>query len=371
MNKFWYTILFLAQIALFAIQLPLTIIAAYLLCVFYVLYCANRIFVTWRCLTLGILGFAAALIATLTFNHEITPILYLILTPFLFLVAFDFVDKDLNLVVEVLSNIFWIAVFAITFALIFNRHEAEPLGSILPWSSTNGIPSYLIVIQVAYSIAYYLSRNRLPIFSGLVSVVVAGFGLGRGAIIVALLIFAFSVLVNVFILKIKRDKRLFFYGIFALSISAFTIFDGLGGVVNLINKLIDGSKFSGGFFDEHRSRMIMEYLDKITAFGFLFGESYSGISIASDYGGNPHNSFIRIHSYYGILPLLFVMAPFLIILISKRCRQQKTIVVILLIFVLLRAATEPILFPTPLDFFYILYIMIFIRFSALGKNSIR
>ena len=65
-------------------------------------------------------------------------------------------------------------VVAISVGLVLNWGDQKPLGQIIPGSSTDNLPSYLVVLQVALSIA--------------ATFVVAMFGVGRGSTIVFLII---------------------------------------------------------------------------------------------------------------------------------------------------------------------------------------
>jgi hypothetical protein len=65
-------------------------------------------------------------------------------------------------------------VVAISVGLVLNWGDQKPLGQIIPGSSTDNLPSYLVVLQVALSIAS--------------TFVVAMFGVGRGSTIVFLII---------------------------------------------------------------------------------------------------------------------------------------------------------------------------------------
>tara|TARA_B110001450_G_scaffold164880_1_gene153753 strand:+ start:483 stop:908 length:426 start_codon:yes stop_codon:yes gene_type:complete len=126
------------------------------------------------------------------------------------------------------------------------------------------------------------------------------------------------------------------------------------------NELIMLTKLSVGLVDENRLEILSIYLENLDAFGAIFGGSYSGTLIASEYSGNPHISFIRTHYLFGLLPMLaYIVSPVLIIFLV-RDRKAKFVLLGFITLVWLRVLSEPILFPTVLDFFYFL-----IFFSAL------
>lgn len=349
---------------LFVLQLPITIVGSYVLSAFYSLF-GKRVsgFSDVKIATCAVLCLFF-LVPVLLFNHGPTPLLYLMLSPFLCLMAYKFSRESIDTVEGALKYLYWIFLFLIAIALVVFRDEPEPLGAILPWASTNGIPSYLIVVQIALSLAYYLNHDRLPILSTICTLIVAVYGLGRGSMIVGLLLVFLSVFVNIYIAKSDvyrcRTKRAVAIIMVAVSILLMLYYDY---VISSIDLWIEGSKFSGGVLDEHRGKIISDYLGKIEGFELLFGADYENTSITQNYGGNPHNSYIRIHSFYGILGLIIVFIPLFMVFFSRREVNQKIVLFLFVLMALLRATSETIFFPSTLDFFYMLYFFMFFRFS--------
>lgn len=349
----------------FTLQLPATIAASYAICVVLFLIKEHKFSFRRKYIFFYSLALFFIFIPTLTLNHEETPLFYLFLSPFLIFWAYSFSRNSIDHVSHVLKRVFWIFVLFIVTAYAIHWDEPEPLGAIFPWASTNGIPSYLIVVQIAYSIAFYLERNRLPLASSSTTMIVAILGLGRGSMAIGAAILLFSFLVNFSQTKRKAHRYIALtFGLLALISCSLLL--GVwaeqlsGGVV----ALIEGSKFASGIFDEHRGRMLADYLAKIDALSFFLGASYDGTSINQDYGGNPHNSFIRLHSFYGLAGLVFFLTPIFLVLTSRKYFAQKIVVSTLVLMALARAATEPLFFPSALDLFYFLYFFIFFRFSA-------
>ena len=360
-----YDTAFLALVLLaFVIQLPFFIFLSYIVCAFYV--GIGRQLESFRVSHLSVWSIVTFLcmISAATFNHEWGPLFYLFFSPVLYLAADRFSSKSLAHIVFCLRNLYWAFVVGIAIGIAVHWGESEPLGAILPWSSTNGLPSYLIVVQVAYSLAYFLYNNRLPVFSTVATLSVAVFGLGRGSIIIGSLVFFLSILLNLTVVKSLVDRKVALRLFLLIAPFLFLyVNQNFGAICSEINLLIEGSKFSSGVLDEHRGVIIDDYLGKIDAWAFLFGADYSGTSIVLRYGGNPHNSFIRAHSFYGLFGLVLIFAPILYIACVNKIVVHKVVAIVLISMVLLRAATEPILFPTTLDFFYFLYFFLFLRFA--------
>lgn len=363
--KTLYDTAFLSFLLLaFAIQQPVTIAISYGLCGIYALLGLRRLALSR---TQIITFFVVVILSSLTvlnLNQGAASVLYLFSLPLAIIAAKVFGNRSHQHVITCLRYTFWLFVVATAAGLVIYWEEAEPLGAIFPGVSTNGLPSYLIVLQIAYSITYYFKHNRLPLWSTVGTLIVAVFGLGRGSIIIAGLILLSSVLINAWTTESRAERKIYLVaGMLASPALVIFLFTYYTEVISYLNVAIEGSKFSGGVIDEHRARMMTDYMQKMDVWSLFFGTSYHGTSIENIYGGNPHNSFIRLHSFYGLAGFLLVFLSFALIFASAKCLKHKTVTLLFIIFSLLRALTEPIFFPSVLDFFYILYLVVFFNFA--------
>ena len=98
--------------------------------------------------------------------------------------------------------------------------------------------------------------------------------------------------------------------------------------------------------------MLNAYLHKIDYFESFTGVDYSNTIIEVFYNNNPHNSFIRAHSIFGLpyLGLIFFI-PGLIFIFYKKIKYRFYVSGVLLI-LFFRTYAEPIMFPSLLDFYY-------------------
>lgn len=362
MSKLDDTLFLVLVLSAFAIQQPATIGFSYALYAAYIIKNRKSLKMT----SLQVLAYSLAtlllILPVANFKHGGTSLFYLVTFPLVIISANLFSSKSLDYIYGCLNKVFWIFIIAIAIGLARNWDDPEPLGAIIPGSSTNGLPSYLIVLQISLSITALIKYNRLPLLPAAATLVVAIFGIGRGSIITAALILVTSIFVNLYVTKSRADRAIFFKAsIILLPIFCYYIFFNYEDISELIEALIEGSKFSGSVLDEHRGKIIADYLGKIDGWVLLFGTDYSGTSIVTHYGGNPHNSFIRAHSFYGILGLLLIILSSAAILIPRKNIHQKIITFIFVLLALMRASTEPIFFPSALDFFYCLYIFIYFK----------
>lgn len=364
LDSFFLSLLLFA----FSVQQPISIAISYGLCAVYIIFSFGRFVFNLNHIFIFSIFIIPIFLAVLSFNHGLTSVFYLLSSPLIIVAARIFANKSNQHVLSCLSNVYWLFVFLVFFGLVWHWDDPEPLGAIFPNSSTNGLPSYLIVVQIAFSIAYYFKNNRLPVLSSIVTVVIAGIGLGRGSIIIATSIIVFSLFVNVVVLRLKNDIVFVFMSltVICLILSMFIYFNDFD-LVSYVKIYIEGSKFSGGIFDEHRGRIVADYLNKMDGWSLIFGADYNETSIVEYYGGNPHNSFIRVHSFYGFAGLLYVSIPLFFVLTSGRVMRHKCIISGLITLTLIRAITEPIFFPSTLDFFYILYFFLFFTYTQREK----
>ena len=356
-------------LSLFIIQLPAAIASSYLIGLLFFAFSISSVKLKSKYVQAYVLLLIFCLPAATTFNHGLTPLFYLILSPSIAFFVIHFTENTLEHVVKVLRNVFWAYILFVAAVLFFHWDEPEPFGALFYWSSTNGIPAYLIILNIAYSIAYFLKYNRLPIIAATLTMIVALFGVGRGSIVSASVLLLLSMFVNLFVVKSKQDIAL------APKMALILLLPGLALIYNYADligsqyeMIVEGSKFEQGVLDVHRGYMLSDYLDKLDAVSLFIGTSYEGTSIHLYYGGNPHNSYIRVHSFFGLFALFAVFAPLFLMVLSHKDRTQTIVILLLVTVALLRATTEPILFPTPLDFFYIMYFVLFFRFAR-QKNE--
>lgn len=347
----------------FVLQLPSTILISYVIAIIYVASEYFRNSDKIKHFEKYIYPIVLLLPAALTLNHGLTALSYLLLSPFLLFAGYIFSLRSLGHICSVLKNVYYCSVIIILVALLLHWNEPEPLGSILPWASTNGIPSYLIVVQIAYSIAYYLEKNKLPLLSSVITLCIAVVGLGRGSMLIGFFILNLTLFFNYFIRKGLQEKMLIGWILGFIMLLLIIIKSKNWSIGEELINIFYESKFASGFVDEHRLIMIKDYFGKIDGTALFFGSSYDGTSIDKYYGGNPHNSFIRLHSFYGSTALFGLIVPLIIVVVSNRVLVQKIIVLSLIALALLRATSEPIFFPSTLDFFYVLYFALFFRFA--------
>lgn len=231
-------------------------------------------------------------------------------------------------------------------AYLWNSGLSElPLENLLEHTSSNGITAGLVLLQINYSTMKYLMERRSSLFTASVTLVICVIGYGRGSILGSTGV----VVVNLISLLSWRSAWRTMAGFAACVAAALVIYVTHGDA--LMEFVEINTKIGAGLEDEPRQRMIAEYLERIDAVTFVTGASYQGSSIETEFFGNPHNSYIRAHHLFG-LPYLVAMLVFPLLLIGRSGRTVTAYASGMLLIVLMRAFTEPLLFPTMFDLYY-------------------
>ena len=213
------------------------------------------------------------------------------------------------------------------------------------------------MLQANHCLARFLTRRRPTLITPTLTLAVCVVGYGRGSLLAA----AGIMMVNVVaLLEWHRPLRSVALLCALAGFAAWTVVNHGEELAAFVEA---NTKIGAGLSDDHREQQINEYLDKIDAVNLLTGADYKGTSIETAYNNNPHNSYIRAHHIFG-LPYLLLMLGFPLLLVSWRLPLGALLYCGSLFgIVLLRAFTEPILFPTLLDLFY------FAGCFALGRST--
>lgn len=234
--------------------------------------------------------------------------------------------------------------------------------------SSNVVTSFLILIQSAYVAALFVTEKRAAWLTTLCTFLICFIGYGRGSIIAAAMLFliVFSLL---FFENSKNNRQLNFVTKAAFVVAVILSFFYFSGyIVNLVEA---NTKLGSGLVDDSRLQMISDYIYQIDGVTLMTGAEYQGTSIINEFGGNPHNSFIRAHHLYGLVYLGVLVCISLVAIVIAGGVGRALLLTSLLCVVNFRAFSEPIIFPTPLDFYYFLIVFLFMRKSRIQSNGIR
>lgn len=293
-------------------------------------------------------------------GHGFSPFFYIFNTFVLFLCALLTVDKFTPKSLYYASKFLYFSLLVfMLLTLLYFWGDKEPFAKVIPGSSTNGFPTFLLLLNVFYVSTSYCYKNNVSIIVPLFTIFMAFYGVGRGTLVVSflLLIFVFSLNMSSKNYGYKSYFKYLFISCFILTL--ILNFNLIYSFFSLYTKL------SVGLVDTNRLEILFDYFNKLTDLqSVLFGADYSNTVISDKYKGNPHIAFVRSHSMFGFIYLFMVFfSPLLILFCGKKFKEIYIYGGCILLF-WLRAISEPNLFPAFFDYFY------FIIFIIAYKKSV-
>lgn len=269
------------------------------------------------------------------------------------------ITRDIAVYLRASAWVVWSTQVAVFAFLAVHGLDDFPLEHILPETSSNGITSYLVALQANYCIVRFLLRGRATLVTPLITLAICVVGYGRGSILAATAIVAVNA---VACLDSRRALRSVALLALATALAAW-IYQRHGDAVATFVEV--NTKIGSGLVDQHRERQIAEYLERVDGLTLLIGAEYEGTSIASEYNNNPHNAFIRGHHIFGLGYIVLVTVLPFAMTSARLPRTRRLYAHALVVVVLFRAFTEPILFPTALDTIY--FALCFVLARAAGS----
>ena len=210
--------------------------------------------------------------------------------------------------------------------------------------SANGVTSFAGMLCFMYMIMGFRLFRETYFLPCIINLYISYEGYGRGSIIFALMLIIINFIF--FLLKLKTYKRFFVLLFSIISIASF---------IPYIYEAYLNTKFFTTGLDSPRIEMLRQYINNMDLYGLFFGVSYEGTMIA-EFNNNPHMSYIRAHHIFGLYYIMLIaLVPF--VLFSRVVRNHDgvgLIVFIAILALLLRCASEPLLFPTLFDTFFFL-----------------
>lgn len=267
---------------------------------------------------------------------------YLIMFTFLFNVGVTVFNRDVFLQHSWLFssvNFVTLCLFAIVSIALMLGVDTNTL---LPTGSRNSLGALILAMG---SLSYLLSiRFRYVFLLGIIFLLL-GLG-GRTNFLVAFLVVIYIAIVLV-------DSKAFAIFIFGLALLLVSIIGSVLGFDNFFNLLFLNEAGTSIGLRSTRSIVWAQWYENITFVKLVFGFSLSELPfVIWKLNGNPHNSFILIHSYTGILSLLFFCwLMYKSITIGWR-------VSFFIGLLLVKGFYDTILFPSSLDVFILFYLFI-------------
>jgi len=224
--------------------------------------------------------------------------------------------------------------------------------------SGNGPTSFLNILLGVYTALRMKLKDKSSIIISLICLYIVIEGYGRASIIFVLLIILINLIFIFF--KLKKVWQLFFIVCFSL---VFIL------LLPAMYELLLTTNFHQGL---NSTRMVIakEYMNNMNSFSLFFGVPYEGTSIANIYYNNPHIAYIRTHHIFG-LSYFFGLAYLLykkIVYVMYNSTLVNWMILFIIFNILIRAISEPLLFPTLFDSFFL--VVLFLITKKLKKEDI-
>jgi hypothetical protein len=235
-------------------------------------------------------------------------------------------------------------------SLLLNGFSGYSYDQLIDDKSSNGFTSLLIVYYACYLVLSNNISSALNLFLSFLVLISCVGGYGRASIAAALAILITQLMDFIASMRLYRTMLLI---IIFLVLSAIC-FQGINSLVSSFDLLAltkfsssqSGEGLSSLFYDYHRLLILNDYKNNIDIFSFFFGNDDPGLAFHTDYSGNPHNSLLNSHRLFGLF--YFIALYHCLKLFSWRLTRWSDF--ILIIIVIYRSMSEPILFSAPSDF---------------------
>ena len=232
----------------------------------------------------------------------------------------------------------WVLVFAISyfFVLVYLGEDPNNVFNV----SRNFVSIFLLIIFGLHLISSIQNNKQPSLLLLFACFLISIWAVGRGGI----LTFAFLVVLYPLVVKYKLKYRLFIIVLYVFgSLYVFNLYS------DYILK-IGFERFQSMGLQDSRTDINQDYISKSTnsLSNVLFGSPLLDIPSIAEVEGNPHNSFIRLHVYYGLFGFIFVI----FILVSTAIKlviNSQYLLLYFMIALLIRSATDSAAFHGALD----------------------
>ena len=252
----------------------------------------------------------------------------------------------------IINNRFNLIILYFTYSLVilyFFNVSINDMNDEIMYTSRNYISVILLFHSVLLTIIVYMQTQMTLLTPSFLTLILSVMATGRGGILCSAIFF-----ISMTMLKFHSIGNRYFK--YALLIS-FTI--TIVSCIPSIEDYYEDSEYlfrvrNGGFEDYSREKLLKEYVTNIDAISFFTGCDMSKNAVFRQFEGNPHNSYIRLHSYLGF----FMIIPIVSIIVSLflHIKSQEFVFVLPLFPILLRGYTD-IFFIGIYDFVIMVFII--------------
>ncbi|MEJ2905689.1 hypothetical protein WAE58_24810 [Pedobacter panaciterrae] len=248
-----------------------------------------------------------------------------------------------QLYIKILLYIFVAYTFFYTLVL------GQTLRGMLAGGSENFVGWLALSLGVYYYLLCYVNKDKMKLQVAIVVLIAAISYLGRGTIGGAIILFA---AVTFYLISSKPLKyKIFVFLVISLFSTVLLLSDTISEISNLAFR-----KFNEKGIDlDERDMILRDYIDRINLQTFFTGISPDHYPFTLHHG-NFHNSYLLVHSQFGLIGAMFIGLILLTFLLKI---WKSPFLCLLLLSISLRVFTDVIAYIGYIDFFifYHLYII--------------
>lgn len=249
--------------------------------------------------------------------------------------------------IKIFSTLFWVVTSLFLFYYLSGVNISK-------WN--NGSYNHLSVLMIFLATMLYLENHRnnekLNIIPSIITLIICLYATGRSGIISSSLL-VFSVI----IIEYSKPRHIFIIGL--------SVFIALFMFSNYVIEFWKAGTikfYEQGFSEEGRLTILNFFLNNINLKSIIFGVDFKNLFIYEDL--TTHNSFLSLHSRFGLGILLIISQIFFII---RKSITQNKLYTLIIIIILIRSTTDSILISDGFMFGIIFYT---IYFLLLRRNKL-
>lgn len=244
---------------------------------------------------------------------------------------------DYRIKPKYLENTIYICCMILSFSLV-----AAGVGNTVFYNtSVNFVSVYLFIPMIVFYVRAESANEKIPIMPALAVTITCVLAIGRSGMITAAFFLMAVLIYHTFIDKADNEVslRLIRVGFFVLLL-AFAAHMILFS--NQIQTNIYLQRFMRyGLYGTGRKGITDEYMNAVhkSISNFIFGVSFSDLSLMGYYNNNLHNSYLNIHACYGVVVLGYIIL--LTLSNIKLCiKNKRWIYLSLMIMLYVRSYTD-------------------------------
>jgi len=240
---------------------------------------------------------------------------------------------------------FLILLYALAFyVLYFSLIQGLSVNRMFSSGSRNLLSYFCIFLFSYYCLLSYAGNKKIQMIPVLCVVIICVLAIGRTGIILSLVLYltwlASLLSVKLTMKKISLILLMMISLIFFFSVEISSVFE------QFYIKLARLERY--GLSNDYRNSMLDYYLSQLDVFNVFFGFKYTESGYFLKWDLNPHNSFIRLHLYSGLISML----SFLILYLFSAYYwfKKSFFMFVVLNVIVLRVYFDTLVFFGPLDF---------------------